>query len=1557
MKSFYTLEKINNYYLKRFIIPLVILFTGGLIKAQTFDVSQVEPVEFPILRTTFNAHDANNYSYYAITPQDFEITDNGDVIPPKYVTINCEDKLPASIVFLLDFSNSTVNANLDKWIENGIATFFDAYPLIENSGVAIVQFSGTAEILQDFTTDTAALKYYAGHSTKSGGSTNFNEAFRLAFNMLAQRPIEYPKYIIMMSDGKHKATGNDVYLDVDGITSGLLSNNITFFGITMQNNGGSDLTTLVSTSGGYGYHATDISRMSDIMNAIADILNKKGGCVLSWVYPKKLCESSSSKHSVSIKFLRNDIKVYRSYAVPDHFDEYVEVATDKKVYDFGTPPKNSPVFSDILITPLDTDFVISYFRIYPVDDGFTIVDWGDGTGQPPSGDYTLKKGDTLKLRVKFVGNGNTLLKTAVLSLIGLPCDKNIQLSAGVKNLTIINPVAGDHFTACQEVNIIWTGIDPDNPVDLYYSIDSGKTWYVIDENITGSEYNWKAPGIGDYMLRASVSVYPDITWIKDFGNEEDNLSYCITNDLASNVYICGSFAGTMTAGNKNITAKGALDAFTARLDQNTGNIIWAETLGTYEYNDNATALAADRSGNIITTGNTYRGFDYSINFYQYMLDGQSYLFLNKYNANNGSNGAHIVLGADTQNPDIDLYPEKIAIINPNLDDYQICIKGKYTGSYYSETQAGIFKLAPAIAPADFIAIFNSDLTLRALSSDIIPGIAYNSTESFDQHSNRYRTGNYYSDSTVYTHMLGNRGKSDFYVYKSAPLKSADIAYSGIFTVDDPKLTFRTSNYYLGNYPATTHNIVTMKKELINYGKSSVILNDLTLDGVMKNDFALVGNYQNIPIQAGDSIDIQIEFTPRGYGERNCPLTAHIDCADPISMLLKGIGSCDVDAVPLKYFGSVKIYDTKVDTIKCAIQNLTGQEITVTPRIEGPARGDYTMRIIGLADSIYNNVILPGNACFDIEVKFTPSQNGQRNAYITYYLPSNCNVNTTELTGNGSVPNLGITSYNWGKRRINGTYQGSISIYNGTPVPYRLTDIELVNQNQSIFGLDKPGLPVDIPANGSIDVSVEFNPTAEMDYNEQINAIIENREEPLVSDLAGSGFLPKLEIQTMCGEPVKIGDTSHAMVILTNPSTSSALSINKILVNDPDDEYFLEQNQILSDLVLDTNGTLAFGVAYTPRKIGDGTCDIEVYADNYDANFADQWKINSTDMNCPRLDIEYTNPLQFGPVLPCNETLMPVIIKNLSNSKTLTIYLSQAYFNQNNGFSLNSLQDIQIPPLAEQIVQIIFNPVVPGNSNNILNIPNSFNIPIAIDLVGESIEIVPSAENYSYTVSVGQQFNFPLKAALEETNPRYISSVSIYLSYDPKTVMVKPETFKEILTATLSDKENWTWEKPIFGSNNVFLEGNGKLNTPFDKTLYSIDFVALLTEFAKTDINAKIDYSCYESESKISEVNINPVCIQGSRYVQISDVLFGLNKISPSPANSVAEIEFGIGFDSRTNVEIYNSLGNLEYTLVSGNLKTGLYTIDLDCTKLSSGIYYIRFNSGGYSETKPLVVEK
>jgi Beta-propeller repeat len=92
-----------------------------------------------------------------------------------------------------------------------------------------------------------------------------------------------------------------------------------------------------------------------------------------------------------------------------------------------------------------------------------------------------------------------------------------------------------------------------------------------------------------------------VVWGKGFGGTDDDRVNYISVDNSNNIYFTGFFWGTMNFQSvTSITSSGNNDIFYAKLDAN-GNVAWAKRFGGTLY-DYANSLIADASGNVYLTG-------------------------------------------------------------------------------------------------------------------------------------------------------------------------------------------------------------------------------------------------------------------------------------------------------------------------------------------------------------------------------------------------------------------------------------------------------------------------------------------------------------------------------------------------------------------------------------------------------------------------------------------------------------------------------------------------------------------------------------------------------------------------------------------------------------------------------------------------------------------------------------------------------------------------------------------------------------------------------------------
>jgi len=97
-------------------------------------------------------------------------------------------------------------------------------------------------------------------------------------------------------------------------------------------------------------------------------------------------------------------------------------------------------------------------------------------------------------------------------------------------------------------------------------------------------------------------------WSKQFGDASAQFAYGVASDAAGNVVVAGSQSGAVDYGGGTLTANGATDAFVARFDP-SGNHVWSHTHGDAA-NQRAYAVQMDTAGDIVLTGSFGSNIDF-----------------------------------------------------------------------------------------------------------------------------------------------------------------------------------------------------------------------------------------------------------------------------------------------------------------------------------------------------------------------------------------------------------------------------------------------------------------------------------------------------------------------------------------------------------------------------------------------------------------------------------------------------------------------------------------------------------------------------------------------------------------------------------------------------------------------------------------------------------------------------------------------------------------------------------------------------------------------------------
>ncbi|MBU4486894.1 MAG: T9SS type A sorting domain-containing protein [Candidatus Delongbacteria bacterium] len=85
--------------------------------------------------------------------------------------------------------------------------------------------------------------------------------------------------------------------------------------------------------------------------------------------------------------------------------------------------------------------------------------------------------------------------------------------------------------------------------------------------------------------------------------------------------------------------------------------------------------------------------------------------------------------------------------------------------------------------------------------------------------------------------------------------------------------------------------------------------------------------------------------------------------------------------------------------------------------------------------------------------------------------------------------------------------------------------------------------------------------------------------------------------------------------------------------------------------------------------------------------------------------------------------------------------------------------------------------------------------------------------------------------------------------------------------------------------------------------------------------------------------------------------FELYQNYPNPFNPATEIKFSLAEDSKVNLSVYNTNGQLVKTLIDEKKEKGLHTVNFDASDLNSGMYFYKLDVNGNVQAKKMIMLK
>lgn len=1529
---------------KFFIILLILLNTYIYSQEATFSISEVDASKFPLVRCTFIALDATGKSYTDLKPSDFDVVERGRSMNAT-VNVECKDTLvePAvSIILIVDQSESMRWLNEAgeqrwSWVLKGVEAFVNTISFKTGTKVGLISFGRVAYKRCDFT-DKKQEILDSLNNTIIGGGTLYDPPFldrtngAITMFLNGSPDPQKRRIIVFLTDGEPNDPPK-----TDSIVKELQRINAQVYAITLAMPMHPSLEEISSKTGGKAYKVETKEELENIYRFIALDIQKKQLCQLTWVTDYG-CDKLDLIRPIKITFKRQAVTIERDYVAPDY--SIAKLPVDGAIYDFLDPAPNTSNDVDITITSPITDYYINDIKIIP-STYYQVISWDvGGSGGPPP--FVIPASKSRTIRVRFTQGSVRSYREASLFIDAKPCPAIVKLIGGISQVRIISPNGGEIYSVCDTINIVWSGVESDKPINLFFSTDGGSSWRPIASNVKGLSYKWIPPvGGNNILIRATVAPVSNYIWAKAIGGPEDDFgrSIAVTDDN-SYIYVTGSFSGTIEfENNKRFTSAGGLDIFVAKYDRD-GNLIWAQTAGGYG-TDTAAGICVDKLGNAYVVGTCQQTATFGYISPNIPIKDAPYCFVAKYPAS-GSTPIVTLIGPDQTYTNFKAWGQKIkykANQAPNPDEIVIL------GEYINQIQTVLYSLPKVTVPTSFTGYLYPDLTIKYTQKGGTDDGTFSKNVAYDGVGDRFEIGSFTGTLQSGNITITSKGKKDVFIRRFGGSPGSQDVSDSVFAIQNPVWVLANSSYDFGDCTINDVKPVVLDAFICNRGNVPIAIVNTSFIGANPGDFRIGATLVGKRLLPGECIPIELAFVPKDVGVRNAQLVITPDCGTELVLNLSGFGVCSGEALSSVDFGPSNLSVKVTKTINCIFKNTNPASVPVKFVIYGPNASDFSIPI--------SSLIVKPNECVDLDISFVPSGPGKRQGFLKFELPPGCINPETELIGLGIDADIIVESIDWKGRRLRTQNDTDLVIINRSSITQKLIDIYFQNNISNFEFINNPPIPLpySIPSGDSIKIPIRFTPDEEISYSNTIVVRFEGLLSDLYGNVRGDGILPKIALKWTCLDAVKPGERGMAELEVSNPSTSADLFIYKMEFKYKTGD-FNWVNGIPTNEVIPKSSSKIYEVYFTPQTPGT-RADLVVIT--HDAAYGPEKnpRVDTTlDAECDGLGLSTVNNIDFGNSIICEDNVYDLKVVNDSWITPITITGYEITGTGSNAFRLAENMPLVVPPSGSVTMKLLFNPQEAMDYNATLTFKTSINSDIVINLKGTGVLLDFYSDNPEWRLEPLFSRKLNVKGRLPKLYNSNITSLDLNIYYNPN--MIRIDTI--LPSASL---KNWVWESPkLIERGKLNLKGSGSLSTGFDLELFTIDFTVFLGDVKEStfDIEMKSN-GCLAPIDVISKIIIANVCFIDGRLITLSNTPYFLSLPEPNPVVEKMKFKFGVAFDEGVNISLLNIYGETVQTLLDEHLRAGIYEIDTDASMLSNGVYYLKMRSGSYRKILPVIISK
>ena len=204
----------------------------------------------------------------------------------------------------------------------------------------------------------------------------------------------------------------------------------------------------------------------------------------------------------------------------------------------------------------------------------------------------------------------------------------------------------------------------------------------------------------------------------------------------------------------------------------------------------------------------------------------------------------------------------------------------------------------------------------------------------------------------------------------------------------------------------------------------------------------------------------------------------------------------------------------------------------------------------------------------------------------------------------------------------------------------------------------------------------------------------------------------------------------------------------------------------------------------------------------------------------------------------------------------------------------------------------------------------------------------------------------------------ITRLRFTIQYDPFVLNIAPTRIKSSLQNRLLRNWDVAYTENNPGELVIIFTAPQGVELVDSGELFALEATLFLSTHPESELAIQLealeDNPCVEFLPENGVVRPE-ICGGTLRLIEFSSGKYALGPATPNPSSGNVSIQFALGLDGPTRLDIVDMNGNHTATLINSVLDTGDYEVELDSRSLPPGTYFYRLRSGTWEQTGRMVL--